>query len=140
MPCVHDNSVLELMRGIRSHLEDLITNLSVADNNAMKLGLAHGLARYKLAFSPDKVDTMIVQSISLLDELDKVKITTDRVGVGTRLFSPCSRSSSEPIAALPNLYRTHTMHAHTALHRSSTRTRCACASGTAGTSLKWARS
>ena len=28
-------------------------------------------ARYKLKFSPDKVDTMIVQAISLLDELDK---------------------------------------------------------------------
>ena len=31
----------------------------------------HSLSRYKLKFSPDKVDTMIVQAISLLDELDK---------------------------------------------------------------------
>ena len=29
------------------------------------------LRRYKLKFSPDKVDTMIVQAISLLDDLDK---------------------------------------------------------------------
>lgn len=29
------------------------------------------LSRYKLKFSPDKVDTMIVQAISLLDDLDK---------------------------------------------------------------------
>ncbi len=32
---------------------------------AMELGLAHSLSRYKLKFSPDKVDTMIVQVSSL---------------------------------------------------------------------------
>lgn len=37
----------------------------------MRLGLAHGLSRYKLQFSVDKVDTMIIQSIALLDDLDK---------------------------------------------------------------------
>merc|ERR1712217_648177 len=35
------------------------------------LGLAHSLSRYKLKFSPDKIDTMIVQAVSLLDDLDK---------------------------------------------------------------------
>lgn len=33
--------------------------------------MAHSLSRYKLKFSPDKVDTMIVQAISLLDDIDK---------------------------------------------------------------------
>ena len=37
----------------------------------MRLGLSHSLSRYKLKFSPDKVDTMIIQAIGLLDELDK---------------------------------------------------------------------
>ena len=37
----------------------------------MTLGLAHGLSRYKLKFSIEKVDTMIIQAISLLDDLDK---------------------------------------------------------------------
>lgn len=37
----------------------------------MSLGLSHSLSRYKLKFSPDKVDTMIVQAIGLLDDLDK---------------------------------------------------------------------
>jgi nucleolar protein 58 len=37
----------------------------------MVLGLSHSLSRYKLKFSPDKVDTMIVQAITLLDDLDK---------------------------------------------------------------------
>ena len=40
-------------------------------HEAYNLGLAHSLSRYKLKFSPDKVDTMIVQAINLLDELDK---------------------------------------------------------------------
>jgi nucleolar protein 58 len=39
--------------------------------NAMVLGLSHSLSRYKLKFSPDKVDTMIIQAIHLLDDLDK---------------------------------------------------------------------
>jgi nucleolar protein 58 len=39
--------------------------------DAMILGLSHSLSRYKLKFSPDKVDTMIVQAIGLLDDLDK---------------------------------------------------------------------
>ena len=38
---------------------------------AMVLGLSHSLSRYKIKFSPDKVDTMIVQAIALLDDLDK---------------------------------------------------------------------
>ena len=37
----------------------------------MALGLSHSLSRYKLKFSPDKVDVMIVQAIALLDDLDK---------------------------------------------------------------------
>jgi len=37
----------------------------------MALGLAHGLTRYKLKFSTEKVDTMIVQAISLLEDMDK---------------------------------------------------------------------
>jgi len=45
------------------------------DMKAMRLGLSHSLSRYKLKFSADKVDTMIVQAIGLLDELDKVSLT-----------------------------------------------------------------
>jgi nucleolar protein 58 len=37
----------------------------------MQLGLSHSLSRYKLKFSPDKVDTMVVQAVGLLDDLDK---------------------------------------------------------------------
>lgn len=69
--CVHSPAVAELMRCIRGQMESLITGLPPREMSAMSLGLAHSLSRYKLKFSPDKVDTMIVQAISLLDDLDK---------------------------------------------------------------------
>lgn len=69
--CVCSSAIHELMRGIRSQMNNLITGLSEKETTAMSLGLAHSLSRYKLKFSPDKVDTMIVQAISLLDDLDK---------------------------------------------------------------------
>lgn len=69
--CVANSSVQELMRCIRQQTESLITGLQQKELSAFALGLAHSLSRYKLKFSPDKVDTMIVQAISLLDDLDK---------------------------------------------------------------------
>ncbi|CEG37473.1 Ribosome biogenesis protein-Nop58p/Nop5p [Plasmopara halstedii] len=69
--CVNDTAVNEIMRGIRANMDTLITGLEDDDLKAMTLGLSHSLSRYKLKFSADKVDTMIVQAIGLLDELDK---------------------------------------------------------------------
>ncbi|XP_034007023.1 nucleolar protein 58 isoform X1 [Trematomus bernacchii] len=71
LACIHSPVVAELMRCIRSQIESLVTGLPPKEISAMSLGLAHSLSRYKLKFSPDKVDTMIVQAISLLDDLDK---------------------------------------------------------------------
>mmetsp|Transcript_159539 Transcript_159539/g.387326 ORF Transcript_159539/g.387326 Transcript_159539/m.387326 type:complete len:481 (+) Transcript_159539:116-1558(+) len=69
--CVNDQSVMQLMRGLRLQMSSLIDGLEESDVKAMMLGLGHSLSRYKLKFSPDKVDTMIVQAIGLLDDLDK---------------------------------------------------------------------
>ncbi|XP_024021966.1 probable nucleolar protein 5-2 [Morus notabilis] len=69
--CVHNNAVMELMRGVRNQLTELISGLAVQDLAPMSLGLSHSLSRYKLKFSADKVDTMIIQAIGLLDDLDK---------------------------------------------------------------------
>ncbi|CDP04715.1 unnamed protein product [Coffea canephora] len=69
--CVHNNAVMELMRGVRSQLSELISGLAAQDLSPMSLGLSHSLSRYKLKFSPDKVDTMIIQAIGLLDDIDK---------------------------------------------------------------------
>lgn len=52
---------MELTRGIRNQLTALVAGLSAQDLRPMSLGLSHSLSRYKLKFSPDKVDTMIVQ-------------------------------------------------------------------------------
>ncbi|XP_058058023.1 nucleolar protein 58 isoform X1 [Anopheles bellator] len=71
LQCVSNTSVQELMRCIRNQSENLLSGLPKKEMTAMSLGLAHSLSRYKLKFSPDKIDTMIVQAQSLLDDLDK---------------------------------------------------------------------
>lgn len=77
-----DAKTHELFRGIRCYLDELMEaggggddddgpTVSEGDLTAMRLGLSHSLSRYKLKFSADKVDTMVIQAIGLLDELDK---------------------------------------------------------------------
>jgi nucleolar protein 58 len=68
---VSDNASNELFRAIRENLPALIPGLLPENISTMSLGLSHSLSRHKLKFSPDKVDTMIVQAIALLDDLDK---------------------------------------------------------------------
>ncbi|CAK44334.1 nucleolar protein 58 [Aspergillus awamori] len=68
---VADSSTTDVFRAIREHLPTLIPGLLPQDMSTMSLGLSHSLARHKLKFSPDKIDTMIVQAIGLLDDLDK---------------------------------------------------------------------
>ncbi|KAG5342889.1 NOP58 protein, partial [Acromyrmex heyeri] len=69
---VSNTAVQELMRCIRSQLDSLISGVTEKERTAiMTLGLAHSLSRYKLKFSHDKIDTMIIQAVCLLDELDK---------------------------------------------------------------------
>jgi nucleolar protein 58 len=68
--CVSNEGVNEMMRGVRYQMESLLEKEG-ANFKAMQLGLAHSLSRYKLKFSADKVDIMIIQAIGLLDDLDK---------------------------------------------------------------------
>lgn len=75
---VSDAKTLEIFRGIRTYMDELLENSASdvpaptgADIRAMQLGLSHSLSRYKLKFSADKVDTMVIQAVGLLDELDK---------------------------------------------------------------------
>ncbi|KAL8848380.1 MAG: hypothetical protein Q9221_006579 [Calogaya cf. arnoldii] len=68
---ISDASTADLYRSIRNHLSSLIPALVPEKINTMSLGLSHSLSRHKLKFSPDKVDTMIIQAIALLDDLDK---------------------------------------------------------------------
>ena len=59
------------MRGIRLHFPRFIKELKEGDNEKAQLGLAHGYSRAKVKFNVDRVDNMIIQSICLLDQLDK---------------------------------------------------------------------
>ena len=75
--------------------------------------LALTYCSFKLKFSPDKVDTMVVQAIALLDDLDKeINIYAMRVKVRNGQF-PCF----EDIINRQRVYR----------------------SGMAGISLRWPR-
>ena len=73
-----ESSLMDLYRGIRENLSSLLSAsttdegaLDPRDLSTMSLGLSHSLSRYKLKFSPEKVDIMVVQAIALLDDLDK---------------------------------------------------------------------
>ncbi|KDQ20622.1 hypothetical protein BOTBODRAFT_124315 [Botryobasidium botryosum FD-172 SS1] len=66
-----DGTSMDVHRGIRGQLASLLDGLDATDFATMSLGLSHSLSRFKVKFSPDKVDTMVVQAIGLLDDLDK---------------------------------------------------------------------
>eukprot|EP00760_Papus_ankaliazontas_P032065 PhM_4_TR5606/c0_g1_i2/m.58743/K14565/NOP58; nucleolar protein 58 len=68
---VHGDEVLNIMRLVRANVDNLVGDISKQQMHQTALGLAHNMNRYKLRFSPDKIDMMIVQAISLLDDLDK---------------------------------------------------------------------
>lgn len=63
--------VLELHRGIRLHLSHFLPGLTTEDLGKAQLGLAHHYSRAKVKFNVHKVDQMVMQSIALLDQVDK---------------------------------------------------------------------
>lgn len=52
-------------------MNSLLEGLGDTELKNMSLGLAHSVSRYRLKFTTDKVDSMIVQAVSLLTDLDK---------------------------------------------------------------------
>ena len=74
--------------------------------------------RFKLKFSPDKVDTMIVQAIALLDDLDKeiniysmrVKVCGSPMWILSQVVDVLLRNGTVGISqSCPNYFRT-TLH------------------------------
>ncbi|KAJ1466960.1 hypothetical protein T484DRAFT_1662026 [Baffinella frigidus] len=63
--------VPELIRAVRLHFSRYVKNLEEADQSKASLGLAHSYSRSKVKFNVNRQDNMIIQSISLLDTLDK---------------------------------------------------------------------
>ncbi|KAL6855093.1 Nucleolar protein 58 [Amphichorda felina] len=68
---VAGSNTMDLFRGIREHLSSLIPGLVPENVDRMALGLSHSMSRHKLKFSSDKVDSMIIQAIKMLDDMDK---------------------------------------------------------------------
>ncbi|KAL7645454.1 UNVERIFIED_CONTAM: hypothetical protein RMT77_003840 [Armadillidium vulgare] len=67
----HAGVVPELIRGIRLHLTHFIKGLNSASMKQTELGLGHSYSRGKVKFNVNRVDNMIIQSIALIDQLDK---------------------------------------------------------------------
>merc|ERR1711957_1149560 len=73
--CKTGEKVNELMRCIRFQMQSLVSALEDTEQyKAMQLGLAHSMSRYTLSFSSDKVDTMIIQAVSLLKDLTDAQL------------------------------------------------------------------
>ncbi|KAH0786173.1 SnoRNA binding domain containing protein [Histomonas meleagridis] len=63
--------VPEIFRLIRENITNLLPGVTEDTFRTLELGVAHGMATKTLKFSPSKVDSMIVNSVNLLEELDK---------------------------------------------------------------------
>lgn len=68
---VSGSNTMDVFRGIREHLSSLVPGLTQENVDRMSLGLSHSMSRHKLKFSADKIDSMIIQAIKLLDDMDK---------------------------------------------------------------------
>lgn len=69
--CRSDDTIREICRGIRLHLNGFIKGLDGGALEQAQLGLGHSYSRSKVKFNPARSDNMIIQSIALLDTLDK---------------------------------------------------------------------
>lgn len=68
--CIYNKGIIDLMREIRGYSDKLL-KISPKDETDMQIGLAHSLSRYILRFNCDALDTMVVQAVSLLDDIEK---------------------------------------------------------------------
>lgn len=69
--CRSDDTVREILRGCRLHLDKFVKGLEGGAAEKAQLGLGHSYSRSKVKFNPARSDNMIIQSIALLDQMDK---------------------------------------------------------------------
>lgn len=69
--CETNEVVQDLLRGLRLHGDKLLKQLQPGDMGRAQLGLGHAYSRAKVKFSVQKNDNHIIQSIALLDLMDK---------------------------------------------------------------------
>ena len=71
IPCQTSELGNELIRGIRLHFSKFIKKLKEGDLEKAQLGLGHSYSRAKVKFNVHRADNMVIQAISILDQLDK---------------------------------------------------------------------
>ena len=71
VPCMCNEQTTEMLRGVRLHCSGLISALRPGDVERAQLGLAHSYSRSKVKFDVNRADKHIIQSIAILDTLDK---------------------------------------------------------------------
>eukprot|EP00804_Cyclotella_cryptica_P011227 CCRYP_007726-RA/>CCRYP_007726-RA protein AED:0.26 eAED:0.26 QI:567/1/1/1/1/1/3/172/549 len=71
LSCRSDDTVREILRGCRLHLTHYVKVLAGGSQEQAQLGLGHSYSRGKVKFNPARSDNMIIQSIALLDQMDK---------------------------------------------------------------------
>jgi nucleolar protein 56 len=69
--CQIGGVVNEVMRGVRLYFHKLVEGLPALAAAKAQLGLGHSYSRAKVKFNVHRSDNMIIQTISLLDQLDK---------------------------------------------------------------------
>ena len=69
--CACNDYTAELLRGLRMHLYKFVPALRTGDLERAQLGLAHSYSRTKVKFDVNRADKHIIQSIAILDTLDK---------------------------------------------------------------------
>lgn len=69
--CQFTGVVPEILRGIRVHFATLAKGLPHHSLAKAQLSLGHSYSRGKVKFDVHRVDNMVIQSIALLDQLDK---------------------------------------------------------------------
>ncbi|VDD85178.1 unnamed protein product, partial [Enterobius vermicularis] len=69
--CPYSGVVPEIMRGVRIHFQRLAQELPHHSLSKAQLSLAHSYSRCRVKFDVHRVDNMVIQSIALLDQLDK---------------------------------------------------------------------
>lgn len=68
---VYNPSMLEVHRGVRMHLRSLAKQLKSLPLNKFQVGLGHSYSRHLMQLDPRMQDKPIMQSVALIDSLDK---------------------------------------------------------------------
>lgn len=69
--CRSDDTIREITRGFKLHFTKFVKPLGSGLLEQAQLGLGHSYSRSKVKFNPNRADNMIIQSIALLDQMDK---------------------------------------------------------------------